>query len=744
MGLLIFFGTENAEDCYACGERYAFVFDGMAGIGGRKVRRADGEVWTEAKIASHVAAQATRSLMEARLDAWTEAMDFSAPANALACANGIAREVGGALTAAIHEAAGALEPKPERLPTTVAGWISFPMPDGRALGVALWAGDSRCYAIDARRMKLFSDDDTRVKTDAMLDCMGDSLPISRKLCLGEPLELNCVCHVFEAPTLLMACSDGFYKGIPSPMHLEYWFRGLGEPEEDGARDESEGPFEAMARRWRDFIVGEGRLDDDSQTLATLFVNADPEDATALREMLMAPVDDLEARFIAPFPEDTPTGDFKDISGAIGQFAKGLVAGEERYRFHAALKDNALRWAMDEEPLPEGLPCASAVQKMRMEAGWNRKKAQDRREPLERGLAEAGAELEKRVAALEKTEATLEYARSEVSPETSDGLDGMESPQDALDIGKRALNDIARRMKKMGSRIARGEPCGKTMARLEQDLVDLCACVNAAADAAQMPRLSRVSAQAAVIGTRRVPLSEGERLAVCGALSGADAIPAGEITLSVGELAELTALAKRRAAAQSALDDILKEGDAVEMPSLFPLEEHLRTNPRSDARYVMETWLRTGGAPEGFRLSEELGGVFRKYADELARWKRINDGILAEIGARRKRKLELWEAYRPGFEAWMEPLTFRPGDGAAAAQLAPEPEAGEEAPEGSEPGPESAEAQTESAGACEGDAPACGASPERETPAVAVFADWRDMVPAPSAVRDDEYGEIPNE
>ena len=683
MGLNIYFGTEDAEDCCAFGERYAFAFDGLGGSGSHRITMADGQVRTEALIAAQAAARSVDAIMAEHMETWTRRMDLSSCAAAQRCAQEIAREIEARLMTDLRAEAQRLSGEAERLPTTVAGWIAFPVAPGRTLGVALWAGDSRCYAIDAQRMRLYSRDDSQGERDAMEDCLGDSLQMSNLLSLGNAMTLHCVCQTFAWPTLLMAATDGFYKGVPSPMHLEYWFRRLGEA----------ASFEEMSQAWQDFSVGENHFDDDSATVSTLFLNGDPGDVSALRALLSAPMATLRERYIEPFPEDLKGGMAVNVSDEISGIARKICQEGAPYRFHDTLRENARRWATTGESIPDGMPCAVAVKQARDEFVW---RARRRREQSEADKKAALQNLKDRVERLNKWEPFVKLTPVPISRRTEGALDRQRYWEDILRpidrltqrlcsgvnelLNLRADNggrfacrgfdrddyfDFYDQAGRMGNALCGEFPGQRTkmaiMGEIDQDMVDLCACLNRAAEDTRAPELKNVLPAKPAVAFRKSPMTLQEQETLIQALLDAAAngrcaplFSLGQALLPMEDMLPLVVSAAACAAAERDGGD--EDGTA---PAMQSVEDHLARNPTADARFVMETLYKKGSLPAGFRMPEKMSNLFASNAAALHELRRKNEALIAQVNRIRQEKLALWARYKPGFECWNEALRLVP-------------------------------------------------------------------------------------
>lgn len=349
MNLSIFIESEpgHGQDTAISGQNYAFVFDGLGGKGGKPRTNTAGERELEAKIASTVSAKALKKLLEERLDGWSSLIQderFRAS---------VPGEIVVEITAALNDAlqAAAKEWNADTLPTTISGWLLFPLPDKTFYAMAIWAGDSRCYTIDDRCMKLYTRDDTaeNQRADAMEELMLSGSPaISNRLGVDKMVHLNHTSLIVDHRTLLLTCSDGIYGYVLSPMHLEYYLRNLG----------MEDSVEQMVAEWNKFFLDSNLLQDDSATLEGIYVSERPNDLAEFKEMLLAPLDEMEEKYIGPYPKPPELKDSDELVRSIG------VKVGRSDTFRAVLTRNIRRYVEKDVPPPKGFPCARFVAVLR--------------------------------------------------------------------------------------------------------------------------------------------------------------------------------------------------------------------------------------------------------------------------------------------------------------------------------------------------------------------------------------------
>lgn len=334
MNMRIFFENTagRGEDAGIVGENYAIVFDGLGGTGGMRCRNAAGETRTEAKVASNAAAQAVEAAVRENWSAWSERMKAAQPkARKL-----LAQEMAGLLKRAIDKQLAyemtrwTHDANKRYMPTTMAGWITFPQENGKLIAVAIWAGDSRCYMIDSEYMRQVSKDDSYIGPgeDVMTEILSQESPrMSNTICVDKPYRLNVRCVELDRTALLFSCTDGMYNSLPSPMHLEYYMR-LGFGESQSMRDVQE----ALSS----FISRAIMVKDDSCTVCAKGFVPGTNSFEALAEAMLAPVNEFDKAYIENFPDPPALPDGEDADGALRKLAKQLstmpsfVAGVNAY------------------------------------------------------------------------------------------------------------------------------------------------------------------------------------------------------------------------------------------------------------------------------------------------------------------------------------------------------------------------------------------------------------------------------
>lgn len=265
------------QDAAICGERYAFVFDGLGGTGGKSCVHRDGRKWKEAKVASCTAAEAVGRTIDQRWADWARQIGEASDGQTAFVLGAIRTELKRSIDEALQSAAREWNAVGGTLPTTVAGWITFPQQGGQTLAVSVWAGDSRCYTLDDHEMKLCTLDDVEKKyrEDAMQELLGNgSAPMNNRAGINYEYYLNASCRIVSGRTMLLCCTDGIYGGMTSPMHMEYYLRLLTDYE---TADE-------MAVGWESFFLDNGLLQDDAATLESIFIDAQEDEEARMQSM----------------------------------------------------------------------------------------------------------------------------------------------------------------------------------------------------------------------------------------------------------------------------------------------------------------------------------------------------------------------------------------------------------------------------------------------------------------------------
>ena len=353
--LLSWYETRDGrgEDWFSCGEHHAFVFDGLGGTGAGQGTHPDGRIWKEAKIASRCCAAALDRVMEEKWPEWEETLT-SGKLSRDEFAGRIETELEKTFSDALRQAAEEwhIEREIKSLPTTAAGWILFPFSEESVLGVAVWAGDSRCYLMTDSVMKQISRDDEREPKPAEMTTLADMKSdgaMGNHLGLDEDFRLHTRMTVQREPALFYACTDGGYQYVPSPMHLEACLR-------EAASLES---WEKM----NEYLANEigAYAGDDSCTFAGVFHDPEGGSFESFQHMMGANFEELCRKYIACYPEDPAVTE--DIDATVIRFGK-QVEEKRKDEFLRTIAKYILRAAGSREPVPEDSPVKRIAEKYR--------------------------------------------------------------------------------------------------------------------------------------------------------------------------------------------------------------------------------------------------------------------------------------------------------------------------------------------------------------------------------------------
>ena len=197
-----YYGLANSVSCVS-------VFDGCGGSGARRYERLGGV--TGAYLASRVVSGAARD--------WFLLTDMDDDANALARSLkarierylGICRAEAGE----ISRLRGSMS---KELPTTCA-IVVVRDNNGQQEALSIWAGDSRCYLLDAGGLHQLTADDLG-GLDAMQNLASDGV-LTNVISSSSPFDLHSKTTALSDPCLLFTATDGCFGYFPSPMHFEY-------------------------------------------------------------------------------------------------------------------------------------------------------------------------------------------------------------------------------------------------------------------------------------------------------------------------------------------------------------------------------------------------------------------------------------------------------------------------------------------------------------------------------------------
>lgn len=204
----------NGEDAYVYalsdGKAMVGVFDGCGGSGARRYERAANK--TGAYLASRVVAGATR-------DWFAQGEAFESNVRE-ATARLEARSASYLRTSrqALREGSAMLGTLSKELPTTCSVMVAHG--DSVEAEVrSLWAGDSRCYVLDADGLHQLSADDLD-GYDALENLHADGA-LTNVVNASDRFEIHAKVMPIAHPCVAFAATDGCFGYLPSPMAFEH-------------------------------------------------------------------------------------------------------------------------------------------------------------------------------------------------------------------------------------------------------------------------------------------------------------------------------------------------------------------------------------------------------------------------------------------------------------------------------------------------------------------------------------------
>ena len=713
----------HGEDRGISGPHHAFVFDGLGGAGARKRTNARGETRTEAMIASGAASAALDRLVKANWQSWADVIEFTDGETLVKQMRAlvdqcIRPELKSALQKAAYEYR--IYDKSGQLPTTIAGWLTFPAPDGRTLAVAVWAGDSRCYLLDEKGMRQCSRDTTHDYLDPMEELSSDCR-LSSLLRNDQDFSLEFSCHLLDRPALLMCCSDGFYRGIESPMHLEYYFRSVlvqGETPED------------MMDKWREFFLTPlvedmpetNLLHDDSATMESIFVCGDEDAFGALKAMLAAPLEDLTRTFIDPFPGD-PEAEETDIDRKIAGIAAELRKKEDTLHFYQSLRRNVERYVKEGAACPPDLPCSELVDQLRqvrvslqekhdraVAAGKAalREKAEKQKRELDALVANVKktvvlvteAEPLPRIKALFDRGSLRDKVRDRFTPDHQWRELNVWYNELRVQIDHCFYGIFAPKLNDESRDVMTQQDIDNELRRLRVMMASQVFFTDRLAELASPERGAKImDLRCQTARTEKRPLSprEAARLkeAVDRWVQGDEPSPEWNAVLDAPEAGVVS-----QALDLDAVFDLLKAKEAIlrteeaERDYSLPtadieaefearlneaFEAYKNRRPGSDAKFLLTQWYQSGRRPEYFQMERPLETTLEKGMEKLRDLSRRNDDIRRQREEIKQARYALWEAYRGGYEAWDEPFEYVPAPKIEEPADQPEDEPEKDAP-----------------------------------------------------------------
>lgn len=675
MNLSIFIESEpgRGQDTAISGQNYAFVFDGLGGKGGKPRTNAVGERELEAKIASTVSAKALEKLLEDRLDQWSDLIQDE-------CRRASAPdEIAAEITLVLNDAlqAAAKEWNADTLPTTISGWLIFPLLDNTHYALAIWAGDSRCYTIDDHCMKLYTQDDTaeNQRVDAMEELMLSGSPsISNRLGVDKEVRLNHTSLIVDHRTLLLTCSDGIYGYVPSPMHLEYYLRYLG----------MEDSVEQMVDEWNKFFLENNLLQDDSATLEGIYVGEHPDDLAGFKDMLLATFDDLEAKYINPFPQPPELKDSDELVRGIG-----IKLGKNE-TFRTVLAKNIRQYAEKGVRPPDGFPCTGFVAELREK---QRKQIRLKKHSIEEQCKSTETELEQLIDTVRYHVPVLEdmvdYQQKKLVM-SSFQQNPLESLHNTI---QRLVNSLfciyyncynkdyyRLKLKKREYEslnyfeiydhelFCRGSCSNVSFGHLYYSVLTDAQKYKAACDLETALFNIRILTDEILdeyhpddgkltrAGTRKLRLDEQELTPEQKKELKQWLVEADDMDLKfcgVNLTLDLPTLDRLLKAAQRYQDAVNAKEDNADIFQ-EEIDRYVEENAAADAKYLARKWFENGRI-ESFELPAKLAASIQKLIDKVHDAKKSR---LDAFDQYRRDRLELWKQYKPGFEAWNEESEMR--------------------------------------------------------------------------------------
>lgn len=203
---------DNGEDSYL----YVFtpnkgvvgVFDGCGGSGARRYEKYQGK--TGAYMASRVVSGAARDwFIDIVKEKETE--DVSALQNKIKDYLALCQEIGGRTTAL----KGSIS---KDFPTTAAV-ILMSIENGGICATCFWAGDSRCYLLDAEGLKQLTEDDLG-GLDAMENLTADGV-LTNVISSSKDFTVHHKTIFLAKPAVLFTATDGCFGYFSTPMEFEH-------------------------------------------------------------------------------------------------------------------------------------------------------------------------------------------------------------------------------------------------------------------------------------------------------------------------------------------------------------------------------------------------------------------------------------------------------------------------------------------------------------------------------------------
>ncbi len=204
---------ENGEDSFYYSVRknsaIVSVFDGCGGIGSKRYNNYSG------KTGAYVASRAVCGGVKAWFDSEDENTD-----NLMGY---IKQTLNICEAYADKEESRFIGSLGKSFPTTAA--IIKVAEEGKKIRVTcLWAGDSRCYALNATGLHQLSDDDVSGE-DAMSNLSNDGV-LTNFISASVPFKIHKKEFVLDLPCILFTATDGCFGYMGTPMEFEYLLTNL--------------------------------------------------------------------------------------------------------------------------------------------------------------------------------------------------------------------------------------------------------------------------------------------------------------------------------------------------------------------------------------------------------------------------------------------------------------------------------------------------------------------------------------
>lgn len=636
----------GGEDAGIAGAHYALVFDGLGGTGGITCRDESGNTRTEAKIASHAAARAVKHTIEAYWRAWNEQLRAAGPDRVDAVADSICETLRQAIDEQLSlEAQRWTHEGPSRyLPTTMAGWITFPAEENKLLAMMLWAGDSRCYLIDADRMMQTSLDDADVRPgeDVMSELLThDSTRMTNHIGVRKPYCINRRTIRIDRAALLFACTDGLYNSVASPMHLEYYMRLCLSGRADMA--EAEQGLQA-------FIRNQLLITDDSATVCALAWAPDGGGIAEVCEALLPRADELEQEYLARWPR-LPEMPEEDTEILLRQLASDLARVKSfqggLHGYVAALAQSGVM------PVIPGM-----TQKGQAALEALRLRAQDQRRSSAAEVARLAQLADDAEDILRAGIASLRVPCATVQPGGNDGF----SPQwqAAPESIEAKVSVIFSNLLQLRSNLLVSDgyaqryrpPTARDLAAVDPFLHDLIRLLNASPEAG---RLRMVAAAEEADG---VPLDEQAQETLFHALAEGGRLEQAMAPTLRLDLTQMDTLQRKACEVRKARERHQQAADAAEQTA-FALTEAEQQVISAEcavpfARQYVAAWYKQHEAPESIPLSENMRAQCEARLQQCRRAEAERQAYSAQYDAWRRQVISLWTRYKEGYAGWEQP------------------------------------------------------------------------------------------